>query len=349
MIALTLLQVFIVRVASDGLPFPDFLFYPKDNVVGDVEQVGADELTARFKGKSALVVGGTDGIGRGTALQMAKAGADVSVAGHSKQKGEWMLGNLSQVALDPAAQQFHAYAQDLFTVKGCLNFTALLATTSRRFDYLVLTVGIWPDREEPKTTDGVDKVIALDVLARYLITHELLPLLNDGARVLSVLGSTAKEPPAPAVDVIKAIALGTKTDYDIVQMLGAAGVMGDTWMQVMPQFLGSTHATFMSTFPGIVGTDLVEHSNTFPAWFRPILEAGEKLMGMSAEESGLIHATIISSPNAAKRPTAYFNVNLEGRQTNPLAYDIDFGKWVHSFLEDTIAKHRRSMAYTSLV
>merc|ERR1712226_564590 len=98
----------------------------------------------------------------------------------------------------------------------------------------------------------------------------------------------------------------------------------------------------MGTFPGIVGTDLVGHSKTFPKWLRPLLQAAEKAIAMSPERSGTIHATIISSPNVARRPTSYFNERLEGRLTHPLAYDTDFGTWVYSFLQDTIAKHSKS-------
>lgn len=320
-----------------GLPW--FLFYPKDPVVGDVERVSFDELSARFTGRSALVVGGTDGIGRGIALTMAQAGASVSVVGHSGEKAGWMLGNLSEVAPDPASQGFYAYTQDLLTVRGCLNFTSQLAATDHRFDFLVLTLGIWPDREEPRTSDGIDKVIALDVLARYLVTREVLPRLNLGARVLSVLGSTARVPPAPSMATVQDIASGKKAQYSLLEMLGASSAMGDTWVQVMPKYYNRTDVHYMSTFPGVVGTDLVEHSKTFPEWLRPILEAAERVLAMSPQLSGEIHATIISSPNAAKRQTAYFNEMLEGRSTNPLAYDADFGTWVHSFLEETIAKH----------
>ncbi|CAE8592859.1 unnamed protein product [Polarella glacialis] len=122
-------------------------------------------------------------------------------------------------------------------------------------------------------------------------------------------------------------------------MLGAAGIMGDAWLQGMASHHPEANVSFIGTFPGIVATGLVETSKTFPEWLRPFLGNAEKLIAISPEKSGVLHTTILSSPNPAQRPVTYFNSNLEGRLTNGLAYDADFVQWLWSFLEDTEARH----------
>ena len=51
-----------------------------------------------FSGKTVLVTGGTSGIGRACALRFAKEGANVIIAGRSKEKGQAIVEemNLSQ-------------------------------------------------------------------------------------------------------------------------------------------------------------------------------------------------------------------------------------------------------------
>merc|ERR1711879_517088 len=93
----------------------------------------------------------------------------------------------------------------------------------------------------------------------------------------------------------------------------------------------------------------------------PIVNHGMKAAGLDPVECGRLHATIISSPNAARRPATYFSVDqqglqpnklssvkLEGRLTNSLAYDAEFGQWVQSFLEETIANHTMVVEQESL-
>lgn len=353
-----ILSLWLSVVAVSAGPDLPGEWFPLDPQVGDVEQIAVGELTERLRGKSALVVGGTDGIGRGTAIAMARAGVSVVVVGHSVTKAQSVLANMSAVARFPDEQKFKAYSVDLFTVKGCLSFTDQLKGNKTRFDYVILTVGMWPDWKDPRTSDGLDKVIALDVLARFLVTREVLPLLNPGARVMSALASTWKRifwRDLTSIDSnkIKDIATGKLEKHSLPEALATASTLGDTWMQLMSRH--HPEVGFVGTFPGIVVTDLLDHG-TFPKWLIPFADRALKSAGMEPEDCGRLHATIISSSNAVRRPVTYFSVNqhgklitdvkLEGRFTSSLAYDEGFGEWVWSFLEDTVANHTTSVEHS---
>mmetsp|Transcript_116617 Transcript_116617/g.341331 ORF Transcript_116617/g.341331 Transcript_116617/m.341331 type:complete len:377 (-) Transcript_116617:52-1182(-) len=336
--------------AVAGEPLFPSMWFPLDPQVGDVEPVTADALTERMRGKSALVVGGTDGIGRGTAIAMAQAGASVVVVGHSASKAQAVVGNMSAVARFPQEQKFKSYLVDLFTVKGGLSLAEQLRGNKTRFDYVVLTVGMWPDWKDPRTDDGLDKVISLDLVSRFLVTREVLPLLNSGARVMSILASTWRfifwrDVTGIAPATMKDIAAGKlEGHYSLPQMLGTVGTMGDAWLQLMSKH--HPEVNYIGTFPGVVATELLDHGFV-PKWLIPLANLALKNAGLDPVECGKLHATIISSPNAARRPVTYFGVRqmghssakLEGRLTNSLAYDAEFGQWVWSFLEETIANH----------
>jgi len=339
-------------LASASLPSE---WFPLDPEVGTVEQLSTETLTENLRGKSALVIGGTDGIGRGTAIAMAQSGASVVIVGHSSSKAQAVLQNLSAAAKFPQEQQFKSYVVDLFTVTGGLDLAKQLKGNRTQFDYVVLTVGMWPDWKDPLTSDGLDKVISLDVISRYLVTREVLPLLNPGARVMSVLASTWKfifwrDLETITAQTMKDIAAGKlEHHYSLPEMLGTAGTLSDTWLQLMSK--RHPQVGFVGTFPGVVATDLFDHG-TFPKWLTPFLDREMKKGGLDPVECGRLHATIISSPNAVRRPATYFSVDqrgaqpakpssvmLEGRYSNPLVYDTEFGDWVWSFLEGTIANH----------
>ncbi len=50
-----------------------------------------------FTGKTVLVTGGTSGIGRACAMRFAKEGANVIIAGRSKEKGQAIVEKMKSV------------------------------------------------------------------------------------------------------------------------------------------------------------------------------------------------------------------------------------------------------------
>ncbi len=85
---------------------------PKDPVVGDVQPVHEEVLRTRFRGKTALVVGATRGIGRGTALALASAGASVSIVGRSRRNGDKAVAEMAAIAPFKPEQELKAYSKD---------------------------------------------------------------------------------------------------------------------------------------------------------------------------------------------------------------------------------------------
>ena len=151
---------------------------PLDPEVGNFAEVTVEDLAGTYKGKRAMLVGGSRGIGAAIKETLVRAGAHVTIVARSAA-GE------------------NGIAAHLDTVAGCRKFIAEASAAGvAPYDYLVFTVGAWPDFSDPFTADGVDKVVALDLLARHLVLEGLAKagLLNQGGRVLNVLASAQNVP-----------------------------------------------------------------------------------------------------------------------------------------------------------
>lgn len=168
-------------------------------------------------------------------------------------------------------------------------------------------------------------------------------LVAPNARILSVLGSTSRVPASPSIEVMKRLISGEQETYYTTQMLGTAGVTMDAWLQAAA--LHHPGVTFIGTFPGVVSTDLVRTSKTFPSCLRPILAWCQKLVALSPVQCGRLHLQILASPNVGVGRVSYFNaLRLEGRLTNPLAYDAEFRDFVWNFLEGVVAREAKKQA-----
>jgi len=301
-----------------------------DPTVGTIDRVEPDVLVSRFQGKAALVVGGTKGIGRGIAIALAKAGAHVKIVGRSG--GATVVEKMKAAAI--GNQSFEVLSHDLATAAGCRRLiNELKGQPNSRLDFLVLTVGVWPDLGNPNTTDGINRVFAIDVLARFHVITGLRPLLASGARVISVLGSTTYMV-LPSIDTIKETITGQrlpgKWGFD---MLSIAAVSADTVLQQAAARM--PNVTFVGTQPGIVATDVIR--STFPSWLADILQTLMKAVALTENQAGELHANILSSPNLARRQVVYVDPNLQAREALRLAYDSDFGSWLWTTLEGMAA------------
>lgn len=142
-------------------------------------------------GKTALVTGGTRGIGEMIVRAYVAAGATVYVSSRKAQACDALAAELSEQGT------CHALPADLSTPEGCADLVAGLQQREDALDVLVNNAGAtWgaPLAEYP--VEGFDKVMNLNVRAPFLVTQGLVPRLaaagtpEDPARVINI-GSIA--------------------------------------------------------------------------------------------------------------------------------------------------------------
>ncbi len=143
--------------------------------------------------KTALVTGGTSGIGFMIAQGLVKAGVKVYVASRKQQACDD-----TQQALS-ALGQCTAIVADLSTEAGCDALVCELEKTEDSLDILINNAGLtWGAPLEEYPDQAWDKINNLNVKAAFTMTKKLLPLLEksatpaDPARVINITSVAGK-------------------------------------------------------------------------------------------------------------------------------------------------------------
>jgi NAD(P)-dependent dehydrogenase (short-subunit alcohol dehydrogenase family) len=141
----------------------------------------------RSEGKTILITGSTDGVGRRVALALAGEGAKVLVHGRSRERAESLLDEIRRLGNEAAT----FYPADLSSLAEVRRLAAAIQRDHDRLDVLVNNAGIGSRSGGPQrrtSAEGYELRFAINYLAGFLLTQQLLPLLvaSAPARIVNV-------------------------------------------------------------------------------------------------------------------------------------------------------------------
>ena len=140
-----------------------------------------------LEGKSALVTGSTDGVGRLVARRLTDQGARVLVHGRDRQRAEQVLDQIR--ASDRNSAMF--VPADFSSLAEVRRLAELVRQNCDRLDILINNAGIGsggPGAKRETSRDGHELRFAVNYLSGFLLTRLLLPLLmlSKPARIVNV-------------------------------------------------------------------------------------------------------------------------------------------------------------------
>lgn len=138
-------------------------------------------------GKTILITGSTDGVGRRAALMLGAAGATILLHGRNRERGEQVLEELSQNGSPDAA----FYAADLASFAQVHALADEVRARHDRLHVLINNAGVGTgpaDGERQTSAENHELRFAVNYLAGFLLTRLLLPQLEAGApsRIVNV-------------------------------------------------------------------------------------------------------------------------------------------------------------------
>src|SRR6201984_3463562 len=151
-----------------------------------VRRPGVEKLS----GKTALVTGSTDGVGRLVARKLGQAGARVLVHGRDADRGARVVADIE--ASGGAAAFLAGHLSALAEVRRLAD--AAQATVDR-LDILINNAGIGTAGPRQTSAEGFELRLAVNYLAGFLLTLLLLPLIKNTAPPRTVNFSSAGQQP----------------------------------------------------------------------------------------------------------------------------------------------------------
>jgi len=190
-------------------------------------------------GKIAIVTGASRGLGRNTASHLTQRGVDLIFTYHSNQlEAESLIREAEDLGRKAAAFRLDAGDTSTFDhfageVRGTLKRWG-----HQRFDFLVNNAGNSLYAPFAETSEAqFDAIVNVHFKGVYFLTQKLLPLMNDGGRIINLSSGLAR------------FALPGSSAY------GAAKGAVEVLTRYLAKELGARGITVNAVAPGAIQTD----------------------------------------------------------------------------------------------
>ncbi|GAA1531024.1 SDR family oxidoreductase [Kribbella lupini] len=198
-----------------------------------------------MNGRTVLITGSTGGIGKATALGLAKLGARVLIAGRDPARTD----DAAREIRAAGGQDVDMFVADLSSQREVRRLAAEVLQRHPRIDVLINNVGgYWNTRH--LTADGLEHTFALNHLAPFLLTSLLLESLkrSTAGRVVTVSSN------AQAMGRIDFDDLQGEQSYSGARAYNQSKLANVLFTYELARRLRHTAVTANAVHPGLVST-----------------------------------------------------------------------------------------------
>ncbi len=237
--------------------------------------------------KTVLITGGTSGIGKETALELAKQGATVVVVGRNPAK---TATTVAEIKAASGNDHVDSLVADLASMQEVRRVADEFKARYDSLHVLLNNAGaLFTKRYE--TVDGYEQTLSLNHLAYFLLTNLLLDTLKAStpARIINVSSSAHRGKTLNFDD------LQHKKSYDF----GGLGVYGQSklanvlFTYELARRLARTGVTVNALHPGFVASGFGKSDNLLVTLIMPIIH---RLFAIPVEEGAQTPIYLASSP-----------------------------------------------------
>jgi NAD(P)-dependent dehydrogenase (short-subunit alcohol dehydrogenase family) len=191
-----------LRLMMGGMRFPNIIlrFFRESCGMLYYKSVSFWKGTSLMQGKVCLVTGANSGIGKITALELAKMGATVVMTARNRAKGEAAQ---AEIKAQSGNQSVDLLLADFASLQETRRLAEEFKAKYPRLDVLVNNAGLYLAKRL-ESTYGYEMTFAVNHLAPFLLTNLLLDVLKASA-------------PARVITVSSAAHGGVRMDFDNLQ------------------------------------------------------------------------------------------------------------------------------------
>ena len=269
-------------------------------------------MSEDMKGRVCVVTGVTQGIGKVTALELARRGADVILVARSRERGAAVVAEIEQAT----GRTPELRLADLGLLAEVRHLAAELRRDHERLHVLVNNAGAMHTTRKV-TTEGLEMTLAVNHLAYFLLVRELLPLLEAG-------GTPRRK--ARIVNVASRAHRNARLDLDDLQLEKGYGhplfqyanskLMNILFTYELARRLEGKNVTANCLHPGVVATGFGHNDRGIMDWAIRIASP----FFISPEKGAETSIYLAASPEVEGVSGKYFDKKKPARSTRA-SYD----------------------------
>jgi len=241
------------------------------------------DATRPMAGRVVIVTGASAGIGKATAAGLAAMGAHVVMPCRDVPKCEAAMARIKNAVPGASLEMMRL---DLASLGEVRRFTEEFLATHRRLDVLINNAAVVKGRREV-TVDGLEETFAVNVLAPFLLTELLLPMLKASApsRIINLTSGLHKRAHMDLGDLQLERGWSSYRAYD-------RSKLADILLTVaLAERLRGTGVTANSAHPGLIDSDLGREmgwgQRTVKRWISKPAEIGARTSVHLASSPGV--------------------------------------------------------------
>jgi NAD(P)-dependent dehydrogenase (short-subunit alcohol dehydrogenase family) len=275
-------------------------------------------MTQELAGKTFIITGANTGIGKVTALELARKGAHLILACRNSAKTDAVIRDIKAATGNDKLEYINLDLGDLSSVRECAK---TILGRDLKIHGLINNAGLAGQRGTTK--DGFEIQFGTNHLGHYLFTRLLLDRIKSSgnARIVNVASKshyqakgidwTTLQKPTRTVTAMK--------EYSVSKLSNVL------FTKELARRLEGTDVTTYAVHPGVVATDVWRR---VPGPFRWVIK---KFM-LTPEQGAEASIRCASDPELAKETGRYYDVGGKEVRPNKLADDVDLAKtlWTKS-------------------
>lgn len=271
-----------------------------------------------MQGKRVLVTGATSGIGKISALELARMGADVTIVGRNEAKTR---GLLSQLIAESGNDNNDMLLADLSSIEETRRVANEFLQKHQRLDVLLNNAGAYFSTFY-SSVDGYEMTFALNHLSYFLLGNLLLDVIKataseqGEARIINVSSSAHQRSGANG---LRWADMQAASQYSGFSAYGLSKLANILFTYELARQVEDTKVTVNAVHPGVVNTSFGDNSTGF---MRHIFKVLKTIVGRTPEKGAETLIYLASAPEVAGISGKYW-ADKKQKRSNDVSYSRD--------------------------
>lgn len=280
----------------------------------------------KIEGKVAIVTGANSGIGKETAINLAKRGGKVYIACRNVAKGEEAL---KEIKKKSGSDKVQFLQLDLASLDSVREFSKKFHEAEPKLHILVNNAGVMLCSKS-KTKDGFELHFGINHLGHFLLTNLLLDLLKTAtpSRIVVVSGMFHK------CGVINPEDLNGDCSYSRFKAFFTSKLANILFSHELSKKLQATGVTVNCLHPGIVLATILKSFISF-SMLNTALAYFVEFLFNTPEEAAQTTVCLAVDPDLETVTGKYF-MNLKEDNSSPESTDDEISAWLWKKSEELV-------------